>query len=377
MKTRKFPLALLLLAAISTSLFLGCGQHDVYNDGINWDGSNSGTLELINGSNKDMILFVGQTPAPSNMLGGVRAGATTKHDISGLVGDFAVGGYAVLRGVSKDEYEKHSTEPEKAKIEFTAMVTYRGGAMYRYNIDRNYTGDNAFRVTNKGKIGLELRKDSPNGEKVAYLPALQVNQMVYTATTDAITLFPVYVFFNKSTGEVSALQAQSHMEAIMATPRALTPSDNNSNIQNYYFPNDDKITWASIVGSLKDPTAYITVVNNIANQGGYITNAMSKRLISQNGYDAIGSGEKLTYELESSDEGTGFGLIAVFYNGSIKVPILKDGEITPPIIRNGYNYSVTVSYIGDKEGGISNEANYKATIVEGAKRDISDQIESL
>jgi len=374
---RKSPLALLLLAAISVNFF-NCGTHsDPYIfDGVNWDGSNSGTLELINGSSKDMVLFIGQTPAPSNLLGGVRAGATIKHDISPHVSDFAVGGYAVLRGVTKEEYDKNALEPQKAKIEFTAMVTYKGGAMYRYNIDRNYTGDNAFRVTNKGKIGLELRKDSPNGEKVAYLPALAVNQMVYTSTTDAVTLFPVYVFFNKTTGEVSALQAQSHMEAIMATPRPLSPP-NNSNIQNYYFPNDETVTWANIVKLLKDPSAYVTVVNNIANQGGYVTNAMSKRLVSQNGYDAIGSGEKLTFELESTEEGMGFGLVVVFYNGVVKIPVLKAGEVTPPVIRNGYNYSVTVSYIGDKEGGISNEANYKAVIVEGEKRDVTGQIESL
>jgi len=371
----KSPLALLLLAATSMSMFLGCGKHsDPYVfDGVNWDGSNAGTLELINGSNKDMVLFIGQTPAPSNLLGGVRAGATITHDISPHVRDFSVGGYAILRGVSKEEWDKNPLDPSKARIEFTAMVTYRAGTKYRYNIDLRFIGDNAVRVHNKGRIGIELRKDSPNGEKVAYLPALATNQLLYTETTDGVTLFPVFVFFNKSTGEVSTLSAQSHFESVTVAPRPLNPPS-NSNIQNAYFP-AEAFDWNEMVKKLKQSAAYITVVNNIMGQAGYVTNAMSRRLISQNGYDAIGSGEKLTYELESTDDGMAFQLIVNFYTGNIPIPVLKEGEVTPPIIRNGYNYSVSVFFLG---GDVRDPANYKATIVESAEpRDVSDQIESL
>ena len=379
---RKSPLALLLLAAISMSMFLSCDKpHDdpYAHDSVNWKGSNSGTLELINGSNKDMVLFVGQTPAPSNLLGGVMAGATVKHDISSHVSDFSVGGYAVLRGVSKEEYDKYALEPSKAKIEFTAMVTYGAGKEYRYNIDKNYIGDNAFKVNNTGKIGIELRKNSPDGEKVAYLPALQTNQMVYSETDKGMTLFPVYVFFNKKTGEVSTLKSSTMFDAVTVAPRPLSPP-NNSNIQNYYFPNDETLTWEYIVGTLKQSAAYITVINNITNQAGYVTNAVSKQLVSQSGYDVIGSGEKLTYEIESTDEGMEIGLTAVFYGGKIKIPITFEGENTQPLIKNGYNYSVSISYIGGQGGDIQNPANYKAKLTGGEekdKRDLSDQIESL
>jgi hypothetical protein len=374
MKTEKSFFALLLLAA--SSMFFSCGHHsDPYeHDGVNWNGSNGGTLELINGSSKDMVVFVGQTPSPSSLLGGVRAGATVKHDISKHVSDFAVGGYAVLRGVTKEEYDKNALDPSKAKVEFNAMVTYRSNAMYRYNINPNYMGSNGFRVLNRGKIGMELRKDSPNGEKVAYLPAMQQNQIVYTETTDALTLFPVYVYYNKSSGEVTTLESATLFESITATPRPLGAS--TSEIQNYYFPNDETLTWQAIVGTLKQPTAYVTVINNIANQGGYVTNALSKRYVSQNGYDAIGSGEKQVFEVESTEEGSGIGLVVVYYGGNVTVPVLYNGETDPPVIKNGYNYSVTVSYTAG-EGGVQNKANYKAVIVEGSKRDVSDQISSL
>jgi len=373
MKTKISPLALLLLAA--TSMFFGCGDHhDPYaHDGVNWDGDNSGTLELANGSNKDIVLFVGQVPSKSSMLGGVRAGVTVKHDISRHVSDFSIGGYAILRGISKEEYDMYAADPAKAKVVFTAMVTYRGGTMYRYNIDLNYMGDNGFMVNNKGRIGMELRKNSPEGEKVAYLPALATEQMVYTQTTDALNLFPVYVFYNKTTGEVSTLKSTTMFDAVQASPRPLSP---NSSIQNYYFPNDETLTWDYIKGTLKQSTAYITVFNNVINQSGYVTKALTTRLNSQNGYNSIGSGERLVFEVESSDEGAGINLAIVFYGGNVIVPVHFYDETDEPTIKNGYNYTVTVTYSAG-EGGVQNPANYKAIIVEGEKRDISDQIESL
>jgi len=370
-KIKISPLALLLLVA--TSMFFGCGQHDLYDgDGINWNGSNSGTLELINGSNKDMILFIGQVPSKSSMLGGVRAGATVKHDISRHVSDFSVGGYAILRGVSREEYELNVADPSKAKVDFNAMVTYQGGTMYRYNINPNYMGDNGFRVSTNFKIGVELRKDSPDGEKVAYLPAMKLNQMVYTQNTDLLTLFPVYVYYNKSTQEINTLKVSSIFETVSVVPRPLGP--NSTDIQNYYFPNDDKLTWESIVKTLKPSRAYITFISNISNQAGYVTNALSKRLISQNGYDAIGSGEAGVFEVQSSEEGSPIALTCVFYGGAIKIPVLFEGETTnKPIIKNGYDYTVTINYLGG-EGGIQNQDNYNAIIKEEKQRDISDLI---
>jgi len=373
-ETKKAFLLSCTMLLISALAFIGCGKHDdVYDDDINWDGSNGGTIELVNGSNKDMIVFVGQVPSKSSMLGGVRAGTTVRHDISRHVGDFNVGGYAILRGVTREEYDKYD-DPSKAKIEFNAMVTYRGGTMYRYNINPNYMGDNGFKVTNNLRIGIELRKDSPDGEKVAYLPAMKQNQIVYTQNTDLLALFPVYVFFNNETGEVSTLKTTSIFETVSARPTPLGP--NSTNIQNYYFPNDEKLTWESIVGNLKHSRAYLTVICNIANQAGYVSIGLSHRLYSQNGFDAIGSGEKLVFEVESTEDGSPVALIAVFYGGGIKIPFLFEGQTSNPVIKNGYDYTVTINYTAG-EGGMQNQNNYSATIVEGQKRDISKQIESL
>ena len=363
MKTKSpLSLALLLLAAISMSMFLSCGQHlDPYKyDGVNWDGSNSGTIELQNGSNKDMVIFVGQTPAPSNLLGGVKAGATVKHDISKHVSDFSVGGFAILRGVSREEYDNNPLLKEP-RIEFTAMVTYGAGKMYRYNITLSNTGNNAVRVTNRFNIGMELRKNSPNGEKVAFLPGLATNQMIYTSSTEGITLFPVFVFFNKTTAEVTTLETTELKAAILVAPRPLGPTQD---INHYYLPKDDSLTWNKIYGTLKQTSAYITVANK-APGAGYVT-ISGKRKISQNGYDVISNGERLTYKIECSAAGEEAGMIIDFGDGSTFVPVRsKDGGAD--IIKAGYNYNVLLTYAG---------GNYKAEIDEGEEIDKSKLIET-
>jgi len=367
-KLHLFPL--LLLSATLT--FLGCGVNDDAEIFIKWDDDNGGTLEVVNNSNKDIVLFHGQVPANASIIGGVRGGGTSRLiDISKYVSDFDVGGYIILRGMSRDEFNANSLNLAAAKVEFNAFATYGAGKKYRVAIDRNYTGDNAVRITNRGRVGLELRKNSPEGEKVAYLPALQVNQMLYTQTTEALTLFPFYVLYNNSTQTITTLKATSMLEAVTAAPR---PASNPSGINTVYFPNDETDSWAKIVGTLKSPVAYITVSNNVMNQAAYFTNAGSQRYRSQNDYDAIGSGEQLTFEIEAADEEQGGiqkNLIAVFYNGLVRVPVLFDGEADPPVIENGYDYTVSIN------GSGSDQSGYSAKIVKGQKRDLSDQLTTL
>jgi hypothetical protein len=112
------------------------------------------------------------------------------------------------------------------------------------------------------------------------------------------------------------------------------------------------------------------------NQAAYFTNAASMRYYSQDGYDAIGSGEQLVFEVEAADadeEGDGGGiekaLMVTIYGGTQMIPVLFEGETTPPVIKNGYDYTVSINP--------NNEGGYTATIREGSKRDLSYQLETL
>jgi hypothetical protein len=372
----KFGLTLTILA-----LLLGGCDNPAGSDGdddkdqqqgdIKWESDANGTLVIINSTQKDMVIFQGQTPSVSNILGGVKATSSKDFDVSDDVDDFEVGGYLILRGVSKDEYEANKANLSNAKIEYSAMATYGQGKKYRAEITPNYTGDFGYKVTNSGRIGLELRKNSPDGEKIAYLPSLATNVMLYAESASSLSIFPVYVYYTKSTGRVTTLKPTSHFESVTATPRPLT---NATSIQSYSFPNDPTVTWDQIKSTLASPVAYFTVTNNVPNQGIFFTLAGGNALYAQNGYDAVGTGEQLTFELESTEAGTEKYVVITLYNGSLKLPARFAGETGNPLIKNGYDYTVSISHTG---GSVSDAANYTVTLTEGAKRDISDEIVSL
>jgi hypothetical protein len=377
-------LALVLVMGLVLG-FVGCNPDDdggnedkndgndsnVVNDGINWNNEPNGTLTVLNNINKDIVLFQGQTPVSANILGGVRALSTKTFDISDAVDDFTVGGYMILRGITKNEYENNKTDLSKAKVEFSAMATYGQGKKFRVEISPNYAGDFGYKVNNIGRIGMELRKNSPDGEKVAYLPSLAVNYMLYSESSNALALFPVFVYYSKTTGTVTTLKPTDQFASVTVSPRPLA---NASGIQSYTFPNDQTVTWQQIVASLTSPVAYLKVVNNVPNQSAFFTVAGSNSLFSQNGYDSLGSGEQLTYEVESTADGTQKNLVVNIYSGTIKIPVRFSGASTDPTIKNGYEYTITVSFKG---GSVQDSVNYEAVIVEGSKRDITNEIESL
>jgi hypothetical protein len=345
--------------------------NDNATNGISWTSEPNGTLTVGNNVVKDMVIFQGQTPSASNILGGVRASSSREFDVSDDVTDFDVGGYLILRGISLDEYEAHKTNLSLAKVEYSAMATYGKGQKYRVEISPNYTGDFGYKVTNSGRIGLELRKNSPDGEKIAYLPSLASNVMLYAGAATSLSIFPVYVYYSKTTGKVTTLKPTDHFASVTATPRPLAQA---TSIQSYYFPNDETTTWDTIKASLKSPVAYFTVANNVPNQGLFFTLAGGNALYAQNGYDAVGTGEQLTFELESTVQGVGKYIVITLYNGSLKLPVRFADETDNPVIKNGYDYTVTVNFKG---GQVSDTANYTVTLTEGQERDLTTEIESL
>jgi hypothetical protein len=288
--------------------------------------------------------------------------------------------------MTREEYNEKKNDLTNAKWEFNAFATYKRGEKYRVQIDGSYMGDYMVRVTNRGKIGLELRKGSPEGEKIAYLPALKTDQELYVSKSDALTLFPVYVVYNKSTQEITTLKATDMFASVMVVPR---PAANPQGIQTVAFPNDPLTTWETILGTLKSPVAYVRVENHVVNQAVYFTNSGGTRYYSQDGYNAIGSGESLMFDVEGADADDGGAkknFIVQVYNGVIEVAVrmekitdTEDEEGNPkkettyvdPVIENGYEYSL------DIDGGGNVASGYTAILKKGNKRDLSKQIESL
>jgi hypothetical protein len=337
-------------------------------DGIKWDNEPSGTLTVLNNTSKDMVVFQGQTPSANSILGGVKAQTTKTFDISDDVDDFDVGGYIILRGMTLDEYTKNKSNLATAKVEYSAMATYGQGKKFRTEISPSYTGDYYFKVTNGGRIGIELRKDSPDGEKIGYLPALATNYALYSSTSNSMTVFPVYVFYSNVSKTVTTIKPTSFADSVSVGPRPVT----DSSVSTVRFPNDASINWQQIVDSITYPVAFITVTNNVGNQDAKFS-AASKVYFAQNGYDSVNSGETLTFELKGTDEGQEININMQMYGGSMSVPVKQSGNT--PTIKNGFNYTLTLNYNGS--GDLTDPNSYTATITEGTKRNVTSEISSL
>ncbi|MDR2194685.1 MAG: hypothetical protein LBP19_09550 [Treponema sp.] len=394
MKNNRFFTGILVMALVFGIAVLGCdtgGGDDSGTktgtgngngtDGIQWESEPSGTLTTLNNTSKDMIVFQGQTPNTSNILGGVRANSTRVFDISDDVDDFDVGGYIILRGISKEEYEKNKANLSAAKAEYSAMATYGQGKKFRTEINPAYSGEYYFKITNGGRIGMELRKNSPDGEKIGYLPALATNYALYSSSADDLTIFPVYVFYSNISKTVTTVRATSFAESASVGPRPVT----DQSVQTVRLPNDPNIQWDQIVGNIVYPVAFITVTNNVANQSSRFASS-SKVHFAQNGYDSINSGESLTFEISATEAGQQINLNCTLYGGTTTVAVktayggtttvaVKTAGNETPVIKNGYDYTVTLTYTGG--GELTAPASYTAVITEGAKRNITDEITSL
>jgi hypothetical protein len=268
-----------------------------------------------------------------------------------------------------DEYNKNKSNLTNARVEYSAMATYGAGKKFRAEISPAYSGDYYFKVTNAGRIGIELRKDSPDGEKIGYLPALATNYALYANSTNSMTVFPVYVFFSNVSKTVTTIKPTSFADSVSVGPRPVT----DSSVSTVRFPNDPSIQWAQIAASITYPVAFVTCTNNVANQDARFATA-SKVYFSQNGYDSINSGETLTFELQATDAGQEMNINMTLYGGTCTVAVKQSGST--PTIKNGYDYTVSLNYVGGGTG-LTDPNAYTATITEGAKRSVEDEIKTL
>jgi hypothetical protein len=338
-------------------------------DNIGWEDEAGGTLTVLNNTSKDMVIFQGQTPSQTNIIGGVKALSTRTFDIEDDVSDFSVGGYIILRGIAKDVYEANKSNLSNAKAEYSAMATYGQGKKFRTEINPAYSGDYYFKITNAGRIGMELRKNSPDGEKIGYLPALATNYALYSNSTDSMTIFPVYVYYSNISKTVTTIRATSFAESASVGPRPVS----DSSMATVRLPNDESLTWSQIANNIAYPVAFITVSNNVANQDSRF-GVSSTAHKAQNGYDSINSGETLTFEIKATDLGQQLNLACTIYGGTVTVPVKQGGNT--PTIKNGYDYTVTLTYTGGGTG-VTDPNSYEATLTEGVKRDIQNEILSL
>jgi len=300
----------------------------------NYRDNRNGNSEIVNNTPHDMLLFPGNSVFSTNyIVGGVRAFSTSTINFS-TESDYSVGGYKVIHAVKESEFDTYG---QNSKVEHSAMVTYKNDSRSRTNIVSTTEGGYQFIANNKNtQFALELRKNKPDGEKVAYLSKAEQRRVIKSPSNTTMTLFPVWIAFNTVTKTIVTFTPSDVGDTWEGWRDVVPRSPNDPQGQSdYNFPDSD----IDIAFSNVDfPFATIRVRNNGPRPIDF--RIAGARLPAQSDYFDIPSGFRDSYEITS--DGEGLDLRITMQNGSMVVPVrFRDAPGASTVsIKNGFEYSV-------------------------------------
>ena len=367
-------LVLMLIVGLIFS-FTGCPEDDGGKDpgkGGNYaqyyDGSfrnnRNGTVEVVNNTQYDMLLFTGETISLNYIVGGVKAGTRNTVNFSDK-SDYQVGGYVLLRAVKQKEFD---TAKDQSRVDHTAMVTYGEGKKFTTNIVSTTDGEYQYTVYNRSRdYGLELRKNSPEGEKVAYLTKGEVRRVIQSPNRTELTLYPVWVAFNNVTKSIVTFTPNDTLSALDIQPKQST-----EDVSPYYFPMGG--TNVNIIfPEVNLPFATIQVRNNAGLNANFrVANTIRT---PESGYTGITSGARESYEIRAI-AGDSLDLNLAMSQGQIvvKVRFQSDPSASGVVIQNGYSYTVALTLKAGADPALA--ASYEAWLSTGTKMNTGDLLVS-
>jgi hypothetical protein len=325
------------------------GEYDKYFDPAFRD-NYKGTVEVIDPTEHDMLLFRRGALIDSSIVGGVRAGKEAKLNFSNE-SDFMVGGYEILYAIKLSEYK---TAKGNSNIDYSVMVTYRNNDRFRVTIQSRYDGNYSYICFNRSDDWpMELRKNTPDGEKIAFLARKEAYYRVYSSTTDPFVAYPVWIAYNNLTRSIITFTPPSGLSDGSQTigPETAPPD--------YYFPAGGTTT---INFDIELPFATINITNNapLSSQSAYFRNA-GTRYTPEGNVQLINTGRRASFEIRS--DGTPMNLnLALGTMQEIIVPVRVESSPSElPVIENGWFYTVSLRF---KDGGDPDDANdYTAWLV--------------
>jgi hypothetical protein len=320
-------------------------------------GNNNGSVEVINPTQHDMLLFKNKTLVDNNIIGGVENGDTVRINFSDET-DYIVGGYKIIYAVKQSEYEKAKGN---SNVDYTAMVTYRNGAEFRITLMSRYDGNYQFTAFNRNTdYPMELRKNTPDGEKIAFLARGETWYKVKTTSSQLFTVYPVWIAYNSVSKSIVPFCPKDDILSVLTIQPVLPEQDTVPN----YFPGGGEST---ITFEIDLPFATVQVQNNSTLLALFRTAYDIK--MPQSGYQGIRSGKLETFDIRS--EGTGLDLnLAIGPTQNLIIPVREEANPTVnPIIENGWIYTIELNL---KTGANPTlPTSYTAWLVKGSQIDQS------
>ena len=170
-----------MLVLVSMICFVGCVSTRNNQDATEFlFQSEEGNLSVINNTNTDMVLLVGNINRKI-LLGGIRAMSERTFDIK-KIPELTHDGVFIVRGITYDDYKNNLIMQDN--VVYTGMVFFDlRDESYKSNLIISDVIDTKkefyVHVENNNLVPIQLRKDHPKGEIVAVLPPLCRNPRLY------------------------------------------------------------------------------------------------------------------------------------------------------------------------------------------------------
>ncbi|WP_461255753.1 hypothetical protein [Treponema sp. R80B11-R83G3] len=247
------------------------------------------------------------------------------------------------------------------------MVTYGEGKKFTTNIVSTTDGAYQYTVYNRSRdYGLELRKNTPEGAKVAYLTKGEVRRVIQSPDRDELTLYPVWVAFNNVTKSIVTFTPSDTLSALDIQPKQPT-----EDVSPYYFPmgGTNNIAFPDV----NLPFATILVRNNASLNANFrVANTIRT---PESGYTGITSGARESYEIRAV-AGDSLNLNLAMSQATIIVPVRfqSDPSASGVIIQNGYSYTVSLTLKNGADPALA--ASYEAWLSPGTQMNTNDLLVS-
>lgn len=196
---------LVTICCISAFGLIACddllnNKNDV--SGIDYESYSDYALIVKNNAQKNMVLFKGE-PSANQLLGGVRAGSTTK--LKNNTSIFSESTDYVVYVVTEENYinNKDNLKVLDNSPYCTFYTAYNKGMTNEnvYEISKLMNGSCSIIIQNMTSYNVELRNNGPQGEILGFVLANTVEQKFYLDEGN-YNIYPVFRKYDKHTGEI-------------------------------------------------------------------------------------------------------------------------------------------------------------------------------
>ncbi|GHT84663.1 hypothetical protein FACS1894137_07980 [Spirochaetia bacterium] len=339
-------------------LIFGCGSSPaagtttVTINEADFQSDSSGILTINNFASVDVAVFAGRIDR-GNFIGAIRARGTRTFDLN-KVPNLPKSGSFLFRVASYETLSKKGkvgvTEED---VIYTGLVTYdlaRPDRTFNQDIFRNIDDkeETFVYVANLSRYVVELRLNSPTGDKVGVLAPKQRDKKLWIKRQEdglPYQFFPTYIYIDQNTGEIDAFTDKDNVEGPVFQPM---PRSSTQIIYEFEDPNEQ-------LGGKLYNVAFINLNNETMSFANPQT-VHSAYLRNERGLLGTNRGDQDVYQIEAGTDPKGKLYTAL----GVQFDRKTDVNFNPTTVIPGHVYSVNLTQINGKYEYVWNDIGPKS-----------------